>query len=68
MDRADPPKRRFRWRILLGMALVGALVLALTVDFGKLRRTLTMLTSIELGQVLEILEGVGEVGVLAQQS
>ena len=50
------------------MALVGALVLALTVDFGKLRRTLTMLTSIELGQVLEILEGVGEVGVLAQQS
>ena len=50
MDRADPPKRRFRWRILLGMALVGALVLALTVDFGKLRRTLTMLTSIELGQ------------------
>ncbi len=32
------------------MALVGALVLALTVDFGKLRRTLTMLTSIELGQ------------------
>jgi len=40
----------------------------LSVDFDKFGRTMTMLSSIKLRQVGEILKGVGEVGVLAEDS
>ena len=57
MDRPTPSSRPFSRKGLLALVMVSLLLVSLTVDAGNLRRTLTMLTSIKLRQVREILRG-----------
>jgi hypothetical protein len=66
--RATPSRRPFQRRGLLALVAGALLFVSLTVDAGNLRRTVTMITSIKLRQVREIFKGVGEVGVLAEDS
>jgi hypothetical protein len=64
---APPPKRSLRRNLLLAAAAL-AVLCAFTVDRRKLGRTVKMITSIQFGQVRELLGGPGQVGVLAAAS
>ena len=58
--------RRWYWLAVL-VAVIGT-VSWLLADTQSLRRTLTLLSAIKINQMLELMRGVGEVGVLADGS